>query len=142
MKPSEQLSSPQGTTETLTILVVDDEEPIRKMLERMLGISGYSVLKASSGEEALYICEQSPAAIQLLITDLTMPGMNGVDLADTVSNRWPDTKVLFISGYTSEYRLRRKLGERPLLEKPFTRDSLTSKIREVVAAGMQASFHG
>jgi CheY-like chemotaxis protein len=141
MKPLEPLSNPQGT-ETLTILVVDDDAPIRKMLERMLGSSGYSVLKAASGEEALGICEQSPAAIQLLITDLTMPGMNGLELADAVSERWPETKVLFISGYTSEYRVRRKLGEREFLEKPFTRDSLNSKIREMVAAGMHASSHG
>ena len=65
-----------------TILVVDDEEPIRRMMEKVLGQCKHSILNASSGAEALAVCEQSAGALQLVVTDVTMPGVNGFDLAE------------------------------------------------------------
>ena len=128
-------------SETATILVVDDEEPVRKMMAKMLQRSGFTILEAPGGTEALEICEQHDG-IQLLITDLTMPGLNGFDLADQVAERWPGLKILFISGYASGYGFRRKLADRPLLGKPFTADELCAKVRELVGRGAPASGSG
>ena len=118
--------------ERATILVVDDEEAIRRMMQRMLGNSGYTVLNAASAVEALSVCEEQNEALQLVVTDVTMPGMNGFDLAQRISERWPAIRVLFISGCANDLSVRRQLYERPMLAKPFTRDALADKVRELL----------
>ncbi len=124
--------SARGGPERATILVVDDEEAIRRMMEKMLGNSGYTVLNASSGVEALSVCEEKGAALQLVVTDVAMPGMNGFDLAERISERWPSIRILFMSGCVNDLSVRRQLYERPLLPKPFTREGLSQKIRELL----------
>ena len=128
-------------SEAATILVVDDEEPVRKMMAKMLQRSGFTILEAPGGTEALEICGQHNG-IQLLITDVTMPGLNGFDLADQVAERWPSLKILFISGYANGYAFRRKIADRPLLGKPFTADELCAKVRELLGRGAPASGSG
>ena len=124
--------SARSGTERATILVVDDEEAIRRMMEKMLWNSGYTVLKASSAVEALSVCEESSAGPDLVVTDVAMPGMNGFDLAERISERWPAIRILFMSGCANDLSVRRQLYERPLLPKPFTRDELTNKVRELL----------
>jgi len=121
-----------------TILVVDDEGPVRKMMAKMLQRSGYSTLEAPGGKEALEICEQH-IGIHLLITDLTMPGLNGFDLADLVGERWPELKILFMSGAANGYGLRRRIADQPFLGKPFTANELCAKVRELVGNGAPSS---
>ncbi len=119
--------------ESAKILVVDDEEPVRRMMEKMLLQCGYSILHAGSGDEALLVCEQSGGALHLVVTDITMPGMNGFDLAERIAERWPGIKILFISGLANDCGVRRKLSDRPILQKPFTHDDFTNKVHELLA---------
>ena len=123
--------SARSGAERATILVVDDEEAIRRMVEKMLWNSGYTVLKASGATEALSVCESS-AALDLVVTDIAMPGMNGFDLAERISERWPAMRILFMSGCANDLSVRRQLYERPLLPKPFTGDELANKVRELL----------
>jgi len=119
-------------TERATILVVDDEEAIRRMMEKMLGNSGFTVLKASSAVEALTVCEKSGGDVQLVVTDVSMPGMDGFELAQQISQRWPGIRILFMSGCANDLSVVRQLYEQPLLPKPFTRDALAAKVRELL----------
>ena len=80
------------------------------------------------------MCERSGGALHLVVTDVTMPEVNGFDLASRIADRWPGIKILFISGLTNDCGTRRKLCGRPLLQKPFTRDDLTKKVHELLSA--------
>src|SRR5215467_13725181 len=93
-----------------TILVVDDEDLIRKIIYRMLQPMGYDILHAANGTEALTICEQWKGAIHLMVTDVTMPGMNGIDLVDCATERWPSIKILFITGFATDAAIPRRTG--------------------------------
>jgi len=124
--------SARSGTERATILVVDDEEAIRRMMEKMLWNSGYTVLNASSAVEALSVCQERSTDVDLVVTDIAMPGMSGFDLAQRISERWPSIRILFMSGCANDLSVRRQLYERPLLPKPFTRDELASKVRELL----------
>ena len=110
--------SASGDAERATILVVDDEETIRRMIEKMLANSGCAVLKASSAIEALEVMERQGGVLQLVVTDVSMPGMNGFDLAERVAERWPNIRVLFISGCANDLSVKRQLYDRPMLPKP------------------------
>ena len=111
-----------------TILVVDDEDLIRKIIDRMLQPMGYCILHAANGNEALTICEQRKGAIHLMVTDVMMPGMNGIDLVECAAERWPSIKVLFTTGFAADAPTRH-----PVLSKPFTCDQLTGKVQEILA---------
>lgn len=116
------------------ILLVDDDTSLRDMTARMLGSSGYRVMTARNGEDALELLRDYPA-IDLVITDVVMPGMSGPDLAETLSTARPGLKVLFVSGYTDD-----KLGAvlrlngAHFLPKPFTVTVLTRKVRQMLDA--------
>lgn len=101
----------------------------------MAGTS-YRVLSASSGAEALQRCTQHTDAIDLLLTDVVMPGMSGPKLAVWVMRRWPRVKVLYMSGYTDDMLDRHEVLAPGIafLEKPFSPESLTRKVREVLRA--------
>ncbi len=126
--------SARGDAERATILVVDDEEAIRRMIEKMLANSGCAVLKASSALEALAMMETRAGVLQLVVTDISMPGMNGFDLAERVAERWPDIRILFISGCANDLSVKRQLYDRPMLSKPFTGDELNRMVRELLTA--------
>ena len=117
-----------------TILVVDDEPEIRKLVGAMVGQFGYNVLTADSGEHALTLYRHH-GPIELLITDVVAPGMSGPMLADKLSAQQPGLRVLFISGYDNTHVVQKYVVEKghALLAKPFTVDELKAKVRELLS---------
>jgi two-component system, cell cycle sensor histidine kinase and response regulator CckA len=117
-----------------TILLVEDEAPLREIIQRMLRGLGYAVLASGSPFEAIRTAERHEGAIALLITDVVMPGINGRVLAETLITARPEMKVLYASGYTSDACVEQGQLEPgwPLLEKPFNRDVLAKKVRELL----------
>ncbi len=119
-----------------TVLVVEDEAGIRSLLCKMLEREGYQVLEGSNGEEALRVCFARPEGVDLLLTDVVMPGMGGRELAEQIHGRHPDVKVLYISGYTDDVAVQAASFPRGsgYLQKPFTREALMSKVRQLLKA--------
>jgi DNA-binding NtrC family response regulator len=118
-----------------TILVVDDEPAILALVRTMLWRAGFTVLEASGGEQALGIAKQHDAPIQLLLTDVLMPDMNGHDLAGQVTAARPEAKVLFMTGYRDKVVVEstgRPVSEASLIRKPFTAHNLVAKIEEIL----------
>jgi two-component system, cell cycle sensor histidine kinase and response regulator CckA len=117
-----------------TVLVVDDEPEIRKLVAAMLAQFGYSVLTADSGEHALTVLRHHGRPIDLLITDVVAPGMSGPMLADRLISLQPDLKVLYISGYDNSRLVRKYVVERghALLTKPFGAEELRDKVESVL----------
>jgi len=113
-----------------TVLVVDDEPEIRKLVAAMVTQFGYAVLTADSGDHALTVYKNHKAPIELLITDVVAPGMSGPMLADKLLELQPDLKVLYISGYDNTQVVRKYVVEREhaLLAKPFSAADLKAKI--------------
>ncbi|MEN6603420.1 MAG: ATP-binding protein [Bryobacteraceae bacterium] len=117
-----------------TILVVEDQKEVRGLVTVALRVYGYHVLEAASGSEALEMFASRDGRVDLLLTDMVMPGMNGTDLARKLVERKPDLKVLYMSGY-SEDLAERRCELSPVssyLPKPFTPDGLAAKVREVL----------
>jgi two-component system cell cycle sensor histidine kinase/response regulator CckA len=117
-----------------TVLVVEDEASVRSIARTMLELHGYRVLEAGSGEEALRICERPEGPVQLLLTDVVMPGMSGPEVAQRLIRLHPEMKVLYMSGYTDDAILRHGVTElsTAFVQKPFTADALGWKVREVL----------
>src|SRR5439155_24154802 len=117
-----------------TVLVVEDELTLGRLFRGSLDVAGYTVLEATQGDEALRISQAHLGPIHLLVTDVELPGLSGRELAQRVTARRPETKVLFISGYTDDAVLRHGVlhAESAFLQKPFTSDVLTGKVREVL----------
>jgi len=124
---------PRGTE---TVLLAEDEDAVRRLVQRALELHGYSVLSARSGEEAEQIERSHLGPIHLLVTDVVMPGMGGRELADAVKSRRPQLKVLYMSGYTNDEVVRHGviLARDAFLQKPFTPTSLVAKVRATFAA--------
>lgn len=119
---------------TETILLVEDDEIVRKLVLEILTSSGYHVLEANSGQAALSICDTYSEPIQMLLTDMIMPGMSGKELKDLVVKLRPGIKPLLMSGYTSDPLTTSMVldSDTAFIEKPFTPDGLVRKIREVL----------
>jgi two-component system, cell cycle sensor histidine kinase and response regulator CckA len=117
-----------------TVLVVDDEEAVRRLACRMLTWTGYQALEATHGREAIATLEQHAGGIHLVLTDIKMPGMNGRELGRQVEQRWPGKPILYMSGFASEV-FRGGLLEpgAPFLAKPFTQEDLAIKVRSLLA---------
>jgi PAS domain S-box-containing protein len=128
-------SGPPGGTET--ILLVEDEDQVRALVQRILRKHGYQVLEVRNGGEALLLCERHPGPIDLLVTDVVMPMMSGPQLAQRLSCLRPELRLLCMSGYTGEAVVNHGLiGPRiPFLQKPITSESLLRKVREVLGGG-------
>src|SRR5512143_2501598 len=129
-----------SATDNKTILVVDDEAEVRKLVGAMVSNFGYHVLTADSGEHALTLYKNH-GPIELLITDVVAPGMSGPMLADKLTELQPDLKVLYISGYDNTHVVQKYVVEKghQLLSKPFTVDELQSKVRDLLALAAQGS---
>jgi two-component system cell cycle sensor histidine kinase/response regulator CckA len=116
---------------TGTILLVEDEEGVRRVLETMLKRSGYRVLSSSSTTEAVSIAREHAGSIDLLITDMVMPGMSGVSIADQLVAQHPEMRVLFVSGYGEPVA---PGADAAFLQKPFSTVDLALKVREILQA--------
>jgi PAS domain S-box-containing protein len=116
---------------TETVLLVEDEEAVRTLCRIALESQGYTVIAAASGRKAIQAIEHHNGPIQLLVTDVVMPGMSGRELADTVRVRLPGVRVLYISGYTDDAVVRHGVREATdaFLQKPFTPLGLSRKVR-------------
>ena len=130
--------TPQHTG-PVTLLIVENEAPIREAMVQFLSDSGYCVLAAGSAEEAIEKTRISDAAIDLVITDITLPNMTGQQLASTLAALRPDLKFLFVSGHSQSALLPRDVPglNRSYLEKPFSLSSLGEKVSVLVPAGIQ-----
>ncbi|MBV8904537.1 MAG: response regulator, partial [Acidobacteriia bacterium] len=116
-----------------TVLVVDDEPEVRKLVGAMMAQFGFAVLTADSGEHALTLYKKHTAPLELLITDVVAPGMSGPMLADKLTALQPDLKVLYISGYDSTHVVQKYVVDNghALLIKPFALGDLRNKIESV-----------
>ncbi len=135
---SPEVSQPQLATNRETILLVEDEESLRTVTRDLLVQDGYDVVEASSGAQGLEVAQQHHGPIHLMLSDVVMPGMNGPTLARNLAESHPETKVLYMSGYTDHMIDRHGVLEPGvhLLEKPYTRDVLIRKVRAALNAQM------
>jgi CheY-like chemotaxis protein len=122
---------PRGTE---TILVVEDEESLRKLTVRVLQDQGYRVLDAAQGDDALLLLKQHPGPIHVVVTDMIMPGMSGPELFKRIKSLQAEIKVLYMSGYAANAVFNHDLLKegRSYIQKPFTSDALLRKVREVL----------
>jgi two-component system, cell cycle sensor histidine kinase and response regulator CckA len=126
-------------TGTETALLVEDEPEVRRLIEKILGMQGYTVMSAASPAEAIALSRGRSGAIDILVTDMILPGMNGRELARVLSTARPSLRVLYMSGYTDAVIAQQGILEpgTAFLSKPFTPDALARKIREVLDAPLR-----
>jgi two-component system cell cycle sensor histidine kinase/response regulator CckA len=117
-----------------TVLVVEDEESVRNLVKCILSRAGYTVLTAANGVEALTVCERQQGAVDLVLTDVVMPEMNGKELSDNLKRLYPNLRVLYMSGYTKEVFLDRGILDRGthFIGKPFSPADLNCMVRQVL----------
>ena len=134
-RPAQLASAPLGGHET--VLIVDDEESLLRAGRRMLEVLGYTVLDATTPEEALRLVKTYPGDIHVLLADVVMPGMNGRDLWRKVAPLRPATKCIYMSGFTANIIAQRSVLDKSVhfLQKPFSKMELGEKLREVLAPG-------
>jgi PAS domain S-box-containing protein len=122
------------TRGTETILVLEDEPALRRLVETILDQQGYTILEAATPEQALRLCDEHAGSIDLLVTDVVMPGMSGRQIAEFAVQRRPSLKVLYMSGYTADAIAHHGVLESGVafLQKPFSSESLLQKVREVL----------
>jgi two-component system cell cycle sensor histidine kinase/response regulator CckA len=119
-----------------TVLLVEDSDVVRCYTAEILQMGGYAILEAASGEEAIRIAKERGRPIDILVTDLVMPGVNGKEVAARLGAAQPGLKVLFVSGYPEDAVGKKRLIEdgAPFLGKPFKPNDLLRKIREILDA--------
>ena len=132
--PAGQSRSKRFSAAKGTVLVVDDDVQIKAIARRTLADDGLSVLEAASAEEALVICGRLKNRIDLLLTDMVLPKMTGVELAERMKAEHPGIKVIYMSGYTDHTVLTGGVlaPDKTFIQKPFTLDLLTQKVREAL----------
>lgn len=124
---------PNGTE---TILLVEDENAVRNIVRIVLTRFGYKVLEAANGNEALEVVRTYEQPIQVLLTDVVMPGMHGPEVARAIAHKMPEIRVIFMSGYVDDARTREGLADSTssFIQKPFSSDDLAHKVRAVLDA--------
>jgi PAS domain S-box-containing protein len=117
-----------------TILIVEDEEEVRKLAGKILEKQGYRILETFNGDDALVACEKRKSPIHLMLADIIMPGMSGSELAKLLIPLYPEIKILYMSGYTDNAIVRHGVLEKGVnyIQKPFTMEGLARKVREVL----------
>ena len=132
---TERPDSPGGEPRRV-VLVVDDEQGLRDLVCRTLQAEGYGTLEAAHGGEALEVMETAAEQIDLVVTDVVMPGMDGRELGRRLSQRWPDLPILYISAYDVNDIFRRgsPRDSAPFLQKPFPLDGLVTTVRGLIAS--------
>ena len=120
-----------------TVLLAEDDAALRAFVRGVLGAAGYTVLEAGDGAGAVALCERHPGPIDLLVTDVVMPGLGGRQLAERVAGLRPGVRVLYLSGYTPDAVVRHGVEQATVafLQKPFSPTALTRKVREVLDGG-------
>jgi DNA-binding response OmpR family regulator len=126
---------PEVPQERPTVLVVDDEEDLREIVRRMLERRGFDTLLAADSEQAMELCREHPGDIDVLVTDLGLPGIGGGDLAGAATGLRPELGVVYISGLPKDIAVSKGLiGEDArLVMKPFTSETLLEALRAVLA---------
>jgi nitrogen-specific signal transduction histidine kinase/ActR/RegA family two-component response regulator len=138
--PVEAVAAGPARTESLrgeeTVLVVEDQEPVRRLACKVLEREGYSVLAAADGPEALRVAAHHAGTIHILVTDVVMPGMSGREVEQRLAAERPEMRVLYLSGYADASIVRDGVLEPGLafLQKPFTPETLARRVREVLNA--------
>src|ERR1700704_5935847 len=129
-------SGPSAKEPRLTVLVVDDEEGLRTLVCRTLRAEGYGTLEAAHGAEALEVIEKAAEPVDLVVTDVVMPGMDGRELGRRLAQRWPALPILYISAYDVNDIFRRGSPRHsaPFLQKPFPLDGLVTVVRGLLKA--------
>jgi DNA-binding NtrC family response regulator len=121
-----------------SLLVVDDEEMVRRLAARMLASLGYRVLEANGGQEALRVLQRMAPRIAAVLTDVAMPGVGGRQLGATISECWPRVRVLYMSGFPGQRMVNEGALDptQPFIQKPFTSEQLGRKIRDLLSDQM------
>jgi two-component system, cell cycle sensor histidine kinase and response regulator CckA len=126
---------PDDPPASTTVLVVDDEDMVRRLAARMLAGLGYHVLEARSGQEAVRLLRRGAHRIQGVLTDVAMPGIGGRELGETIAQCWSQIRVLYMSGFAERRMV--DAGQldptQPFIQKPFTSEQLGRKIRELLS---------
>lgn len=135
--PSISATSQDSLKGSETILLVEDDDMVRALAWAMLDRFGYHVIEARNGSEALQVCANHQDKIDLLVTDVVMPGMSGRELADQLLEKWPGIRVVYMSGFTDDAVLLHGLlqAEHIFLQKPFSSSGLASKVRQALDFG-------
>ncbi|HEV7365734.1 MAG TPA: response regulator [Gemmatimonadales bacterium] len=130
-------NSPQSRSREATqrVLVVDDEQGLRDLVCRTLQAEGFNTLEAAHGAEALALIENASTPVDLVVTDVVMPGMDGRELGRRLGQRWPDLPILYISAYDVNDIFRRgsPRDSAPFLQKPFPLDGLVTVVRGLLS---------
>ena len=131
---SDTPSIPAGKGPRHTVLVVDDEEGLRSIVCRTLQNEGYGTLEAAHGAEALEVMDKARSPVDLVVTDMVMPGMDGRELGRRLTQRWPTLPILYISAYDVNDIFRRgsPRTSAPFLQKPFPPEILISSVRQLL----------
>jgi signal transduction histidine kinase/DNA-binding LacI/PurR family transcriptional regulator/ActR/RegA family two-component response regulator len=132
-------TEPASISGSETILLVEDDDRVRLAITRFMSRHGYRVLAAADGDEALRVCERHIGPLDMVVTDVRMPGLRGPDLARHLARLRPQTAILFISGYTDSTPILDSVSGPAvaLLQKPFTSEALARKVRQMLAANGQ-----
>jgi CheY-like chemotaxis protein len=117
-----------------TLMVVDDEEMVRRLAVRMLVTLGYHVLEAGGGQEAVRLLQRGAHRIDAVLTDVAMPDIGGRELGETITRCWPQIRVLYMSGFAEKRMLSEGALDPavPFIQKPFTSEQLGRRVRELL----------
>jgi FixJ family two-component response regulator len=121
------------------VLVVDDEEMVRRLAARMLLMLGYKVLEARDGQEAVQLLQRGAQRVGVVLTDLAMPGIGGRGLGETIARCWPQVRVLYMSGFPAIRMVNEGALDpsHPFIQKPFTSEQLGRKVRELLTQPLE-----
>ncbi|RFC64309.1 response regulator [Fulvimarina endophytica] len=126
------------------ILVAEDEQAVRHLVSRALRMDGHDVCEAEDGVEALELLEEMDGRVDLVLSDIRMPAMTGIELAHETARRWPQIKIVLMTGYAEQKEAAESLAAviEDVLDKPFAIQSVRTRVSELVAGGLDARGPG